>query len=136
MDQVSVEIHAERVPPRKRQHIPARLDGRTRIAKRAVQLVRFYTVQLERAGREVTSPEMATAICAAAELVSIAEHARAKLLRGGHVPLDHLAAMQRLADASVARLGLLPSAALAPEAEREQNVEQYLAEYYGKANDP
>jgi hypothetical protein len=137
MFQGSQETYAERVlvQPKKRSHwVPARIDGRLKVAKRSVQLARHYTEVLQKAGREVTSPDLATAICSAAELIALAEAERAKILRGGHVPLDHLSALQRLADQSVARLGLLPSAAPAPESEREPSVEQYIAEHYGKAS--
>jgi hypothetical protein len=129
MLQGSQETHAGRVSvqPKKRSHwVPARIDGRLKIAKRSMALATHYTNVLQRLGREVTSPELATAICSAAELQAIVEAERAKILRGGRVPLDHLAALQQLADQSVARLGLLPSAFPAPEPEPE-NVEQYLA---------
>src|SRR5262245_61641427 len=121
MSQGSAATIAEVVAPQPRKRdrrshwLPARIDGRLKIAKRSVQLARYYTEVLQKAGREVTSPELATAICSAAELVAIAEAARAKMMRGGHVPLDHLSGLQRLADQSVARLGLLPSASPVPE---------------------
>jgi len=133
MLQQSQETHAGRVSvqPKKRggsHWAPARIDGRLKIAKRSMALAKHYTDVLQKAGREVTSPELATAICSAAELQAIVEAERAKILRGGRVPLDHLAALQRLADQSVARLGLLPSASPVPEPERGPTLSEYLAQ--------
>jgi hypothetical protein len=130
MNQGTAVIHAERVTPRRR--VPVRVDLRTRTGRRAAQLTRYFTEIIEERGQERTIA-LASAICSAAELVAITEDARAKVMRGAHLPLAHLAALQRLADAAVARLGVGVDEP-APEVEPELTVEEYLARAHGEGD--
>jgi hypothetical protein len=76
-------------------------------------LTERYTAVLAASGREMTV-ELVAAIGKAAELISISETMRAKLLRGAaDVCADDLVRVTRLADASVKRLAL-PSGSTKP----------------------
>jgi hypothetical protein len=127
MYQTAEQALAEAVSPKKRYRRVGRIDARRKVARRSVQLARHYAGLLEKAGRDTAAPEMLVAIMAAGELIALVEDARAKMLRGDHVPLDSFTALQRLADQSVARLGLLPSRTPAPEPERGLTLAEYLA---------
>jgi hypothetical protein len=80
-------------------------DGRTRAGYRARRLQAHYTAVLTAAGREITV-ELAALVSKAAELSSIAEGMRARMLRGEDISADDIVRVQRLADLSVRRLGL------------------------------
>jgi hypothetical protein len=106
-----------------------RLDGRSRIMKRAAQLAAHYMTLLTEAGRETTSVSLAMAIMSTAELVAISEDMRTRLLRAeAGVKADDLVRMQRLADASVRSLAL-PDGGPQPAT---PSLEQYLAAKNGE----
>jgi hypothetical protein len=95
-------IVAERQP--KRRNLPRhRLDGRTRIAKRAKQLIAHFLGVLR--DREITL-DLEAAVCRASELLAIAEQLRADRLRGLPVPADDIVRTDRLANLALRQLGL------------------------------
>jgi hypothetical protein len=65
--------------------------------------------------------ELVAAVGKAAELISISEDMRAKMLRGVDVNADDLVRMQRLADLSVRRLAL-PTGSSRPLSLRERLI--------------
>src|SRR5262245_42323603 len=101
------EAHAMRVSgvdavpaPRRRRrwrYVPRRIDSRTRAARRAKALREHFTMALAAAGRDLSSLELVAAIDRAAELVSISEDMRARMLRGAtDVCADDLVRVERL----------------------------------------
>jgi hypothetical protein len=116
------EAHVTRVPsvdaaPRRRRrwrYVPRRIDNRTRTARRAKALREHFTAALVGSGRELTV-DLTERVMKASELTALAEDMRAKMLRGeADVCADDLVRVTRLADASVRRLNLPPSAASKP----------------------
>jgi hypothetical protein len=129
------EIHATRVPgvdaapaPRRRRwrYVPRRIDNRTRIARRAKALREYFTSALTAAGREMTV-ELVAAVGKAAELTSISEDMRARMLRGAaDVCADDLVRVERLSGVALRALHL-PSAA----SKQAPSLSQIIAEHEG-----
>ena len=107
-------------PKRRRRQIPRqRLDGRTRIAKRAKQLAVHFLATLRADHREITL-ELEAAVRRVSELLAIAEQLRADRLRGLPVPADDIVRTDRLANLALRQLGL-------PTAKpREESLSDYL----------
>jgi len=81
-----------------------KIDGRLAPAKRAKTLVAQWVEQL---GIETADAAMLARLRRAAELVVVAEVARANALRGtGDAGLDNLVRLERLAEIAVRRLGI------------------------------
>jgi hypothetical protein len=101
-------MHAKRAAVGRRRYRPARVDGRTRTAKRARTMFAYFRELLSNRGVDV---ELEAAIARAAELLALAEQLRADMLRGKLISPDDLVRVERLADTSVRRLHLPPRAA-------------------------
>jgi hypothetical protein len=96
-----------------------RLDGRTRLARRAKQLVQAFSGEL--AGD--LSPAKAMQIRRAAELAAIAEHARTRRMAGdATISLDDIVRLDSAARRAVRDLDLP-----APGARPAESLEAYLA---------
>lgn len=96
---------------------PTRLDGRTRIARRARKLL----VAFAKAVGKYDDLVIAHAVTDAAELCAIAEDARARFMRGEDVSLDDLVRIERAAALAVKRLNLKPS-----DAPKAPDLDSYL----------
>jgi hypothetical protein len=94
--------HTAAVPARSPAYSP-RIDGRSAAAKRAKRLTAEYVAAL--GGSDAVDPVMLAKVRRAAELVVVAECARAKAMQGDAV-LDDMVRVDRLADLAVRRLGL------------------------------
>jgi hypothetical protein len=111
-------------PPKRRRkggpRKPARLDGRTREARRARELQATYS---EQAGGELTA-DLAARIRRAAELTALAEAKRAQLMRGdeGAASLDDLVRLERAAVAAVRALRIDDRAKA-----KQPSLREYLA---------
>ena len=80
-----------------------KLDGRTEAARRTKRLVAEYVAAL--GGPEAVDAAMLDKVRRAAELVVVAERARAAALRG-EADLDNLVRIERLSELAVRRLHL------------------------------
>jgi hypothetical protein len=122
---IGADRRSDQRPKRRRRLVPRqRLDGRTRIAKRAKQLAAHF---LEALGDREITLELEAAVRRVGELIAIAEQLRADKLRGLPVPADDIVRTDRLANLALRQLGL-PKAKPA-EAE---SLSAYLADRYDK----
>src|SRR5262245_2988648 len=79
-----------------------RLDKRTSAGRRIKQLTAQYLAELD--GSAAADPAVVAKVRRAAELVVLAENARAMVLRGAF-GIDALVRIERLAELAVSRLG-------------------------------
>jgi hypothetical protein len=112
-----------RSPSNRRPAIPvreARTDGRSWAVRRSKQLMAEYVAAL--GGDHAIDPVMLAKVRRVAELVTIAEKARAEMMSGsGRVNLDDLVRVEHTSDLALKRLNL--------DRRREPAAEQTLQEY-------
>jgi hypothetical protein len=111
-------------PPRRRKRGPKPprhvFDRRTRVGRRAVELAKAFCQTL---GVDASDLALAAAIRRAAEVTALAEHLRARALRGEDVSPDDVLRMSRTSDALIRRLHLDRHRSPAPA---QQSLQQYL----------
>ncbi len=90
----------------------ARVDGRSKAAKRAKELAASFVAQLGKAAADGAAA--LAAVQKAAELFVVAEELRARALRGETVDLGELVKVEGIADRAVRALGLDRRRELAP----------------------
>jgi hypothetical protein len=96
-----------RVKRRKRVRLPPKVDKRSRVGRRAVELKTLFTTALEAQGREIT-PLLKFKVDAAAEAQAMAEAGRQRYMRGeGSDRLEAVVTAERRADALVSALRLV-----------------------------
>jgi hypothetical protein len=96
-----------RVKRRKRVRLPPKVDKRSRIGRRAVELKTLFTTALEAQGRELTEL-LKFKVDSAAEAQAMAEAGRQRYMRGeGSDRLEAVVTAERRADALVSALRLV-----------------------------
>ena len=95
---------------RKRRYLRPRIDRRNRTGRRIVELTKTFKASI--GGRPLT-PLLEIRIAEAAELLAIAEEARAAWLRGDGDRLEAVATMERHAAAAVKALPLVDASSRA-----------------------
>ena len=91
---------------RKRRRLPPKINKRSRIGRRVVELKALFASSLEASGREMTDL-LVFKLDAAAEAQAVSEAARQAVLRGqSNVRAEGLATLERLARDAVKALGL------------------------------
>ena len=88
------------------------IDGRTALGRRIRDLAEIFVQRL--GGWDVLNDMELTAVKRAAEMVGLAEQARANALQHGKVDLDKLLRFEGSADRAVRRLGIKPESKPAP----------------------
>jgi len=101
----------------------AGVDNRSSHGRRRRDLIRSYISAL--GGPDKVSPATMNDITRAADLVAIAEKARADALRGDPVDLSALTRLEGAADRAVRRLAIKPNTETGP------TLAEYLAAKYG-----
>jgi hypothetical protein len=96
------------------------IDGRTNLGRRVLDLVQVFVEQL--GGWDALNDMEFAAVKKAAELVALAEQARADALRQGKVNPDVLLRFEGCADRAVRRLGLIVR-------KPGRSLRQHLAEF-------
>lgn len=92
-----------------RHRVAGPVDGRSAAGRRMRDLMAIYAESL--GGAEQLSDHQVTAVRRAAELVVIAETARAAVLEGKSTDLDGLVRAENMAGRAVRQLGIRPVAA-------------------------
>jgi hypothetical protein len=110
---------AESTAVRPRKRLRAAIDHRTRMGRRARELVRLYRDRMGDTADELT---VSAAIVAAAEMQSLAEDLRRRALRGEPIPPDDVVRTQRTADLMVRRLVDRPQ----PQPDPDHALAEYL----------
>jgi hypothetical protein len=106
---------------RKRRRLPPKINKRSRIGRRVVELKALFTSSLVASGREMTDLLMFK-LDAAAEAQAVSEAARQAFLRGqSNVRAEGLATLERLARDAVKALGIDETRARVP------TIAEYLA---------
>jgi hypothetical protein len=123
----------DRVKRRKRVRLRAKVDKRSRIGRRSVELKALFAATLEAQGRELT-PLLKFKVDAAADAQAMAECGRQRYMRGEGIDrLEAVVTAERRADALVAALKLV-------DAPKTPTLAAYLAQRYGDdaeaADDP
>ena len=117
------EGHQGPPPRRRRVRKGRRIDRRTRQARRVAELVASFTQFF--GGDEKLTPVMRSNITRAAELVALAEGARAAALRGITFDVEGLTKIEMCADRAVRRLALPATKPL--DADDADELGAYLA---------
>jgi len=105
----------------------ARLDKRTTLVRRALELRQLFASELMKVGADVETPLAKLRLDEAAFALSVAQHAREKHIRtNGQGDLDDLVRAQRYADSLIKRLGL-PDKPVARKVDGQDEVAAYLA---------
>jgi hypothetical protein len=122
-DMAHVDTATEPTWRRKRSKKPPRhaFDRRTRMGRRAVQLVATFS---QRLGADADDPVMSAAIRRCAETVALSESLRARALRGEPVSADDVLRITRTADVLTRRL-----LHLGQRAQRAPTLDEYLASH-------
>jgi hypothetical protein len=107
------------VKHRKRARIVARIDGRTRTARRVAQLIEYFTAFF--GGVDKCTPILRTNIQRAAELIALSENARSAALRAPVFDIENLTRLESTTDRAVRRLAL-------PKEARDQIISRTLAD--------
>ena len=106
----------------------ARLDKRTTLVRRSLELRQLFTSELMKIGADVESPLAKLRIEEAAFALSVAQHARERYLRAnGQGDAADLVTVQRRADALIKKLGLPQDKPQRP-ASAQDEVAAYLAQ--------
>jgi hypothetical protein len=111
-----------RVKRRKRVRLPPKVDKRSRIGRRSVELKALFAATLAAQGRELT-PLLKFKVDAAAEAQAMAEAGRQRYMRGeGSDRLEAVVTAERRADALVSALRLVDGSTA-----KTPSLAQYLA---------
>jgi hypothetical protein len=108
-------------------NMPARMvvDGRTKSGRRIRDLAEIFAQRL--GGWDALNDMELAAVRRAAEMVALAERARADALRGGRIDPDKLLRFEGAADRAVRRLGI------GRKPERRPTLTEYLATRRGES---
>jgi hypothetical protein len=94
----------------------AKLDRRTTLVRRSLELREMFTAEFMKIGADVESPLAKLRIEEAAFAVAVSQHAREKFIRAnGQGDAADLVTVQRRADALVKRLGLADGPVARPD---------------------
>ncbi len=103
-----------------------RVDKRTALGRRIIELKRLFSSALASTGVEI-SPFRTLKVDAAAYALAVAEHVRGRYMRDGGGDLDDLIRAERRADSLVKKLGLPPDPVAQRPASGQDAVDVYLA---------